>query len=168
MDYLFFTAGPRGHVAAPAPGFRVEVWRPSPLRPLRRGLPPIPFAWWSLCDLAGVFPPGDYRVVLLHGEGGQVHRTCLLPAHDRFPFMAPGDVQAAAIWTRPDLRGRGVAGAGLAAALALVPDRRIWYMVREDNLPSIRLAGKAGFAFHARGRRVRGCLPGFLLPYELL
>jgi len=168
MDYLFFTTGPRGDVAAPAPGFRVEAWRPSPLRPLRRGLPAIPFAWWSLCDLAGLFAPGDYRVVLLHGKEGPVHRTCLLPAHYRFPFMAPGDVQAAAIWTRPDLRGRGVASAGLAAAMALVPDRRVWYMVREDNAASIRLAGKVGFTLHGRGRRMPGWLPGFLRPFQLL
>ncbi|BDU75134.1 GNAT family N-acetyltransferase [Mesoterricola sediminis] len=167
MDYLFYLREGPGAAPGPETGLEVEVWRPTLLRPLRAGLPLLPFAAWSAFHFARVFATRDYRVLLLAGPEGPVHRTCLLPAHFRFPFMVPGDLQAAALWTRGDLRGRGIALAGLRAALATVGEHRVWYMVREDNLPSIRLAEKAGFAFHARGGRRRGALAGLLDRFEL-
>lgn len=167
MDYLFFLREGAGDGPGPGAGLGVEVWRPTLFRPLRAGLPLVPFAAWSAFHFGRVFSTRDYRIVLLAGPEGPVHRTCLLPAHFRFPFMAPGDLQAAALWTREDLRGRGIALAGLRAALATTGGGRVWYMVREDNLPSIRLAEKAGFRFHARGGRRKGAVAGLLDRFEL-
>lgn len=154
MAFLFFLSGSTGQDPGPLPaGLRVVVWRPSLLRPLGTGVPAMPFAVWGVYHLLGRFGSPDYQVLSLWAEDGVVNRSCLLPAHAKFPFMAREDLQAAGLWTRPDQRGRGVALAGLQTLLARVPDRRIWYMVHEDNAASIRLAEKAGFHFHARGRK---------------
>jgi RimJ/RimL family protein N-acetyltransferase len=141
---------------APAPlppGFTLELWRPGRLRLRPRGLPALPFLVWGWWHALRVFRSRDYAIVLIFEGEALVHRTCLLPAHFRFPFMGPGDLQTAGIWTHPDRRG---AGLGLVALREILrrcedPSRTLWYMVREDNLPSIRLAEKAGFHRWGRG-----------------
>jgi ribosomal protein S18 acetylase RimI-like enzyme len=69
--------------------------------------------------------------------------------------MRPGDLQAAAIWTHPEFRGLGLGRRALEQALGLWrrPDRLMWYMVRQDNAASIRLAEKAGFRLAGRGEK---------------
>ncbi|MDR3670101.1 MAG: GNAT family N-acetyltransferase [Holophaga sp.] len=169
MPFLFFKkimSGDPGPASLPA-GFTLEVWRPGRLR-LRlrpRGFPALPFLVWGCWHFLRVFRSRDYAIVLIYQGEALVHRTCLLPAHFRFPFMRPGELQAAGIWTRPDRRGLGL---GLVALGEL--SRRIrgtlWYMVREDNLPSIRLAEKAGFLRWGRGLK-RVSLGGPLGCYEI-
>jgi RimJ/RimL family protein N-acetyltransferase len=117
-----------------------------------------------------LFRSRDYAIVLIHEGDTLVHRTCLLPAHFRFPFMKPGELQTAGIWTRPDKRGLGL---GLMAMRAVFqrledPGRTLWYMVREDNHASIRLAEKAGFRLWGRGgKRVSPGL-GLLGKYHII
>ena len=156
--YLFFhkPLDPPGIAAAPvlevAPGCTLDLWRPrGSLRP--PGFPARPFLAWGLFHHLHLFASPDYRILAVRAEGALVHRTCLLPAHFRFPFMCPGDLQAAALWTRPDCRGLGLGQRVLERALSLCrrPDRMMWYMVREDNAASIRLAEKAGFRLAGRG-----------------
>lgn len=139
----------------------LEVWRPGPARPGPGGMwpdgfPPRPFLYWALFHHLRLFATRDYRILVLRAGGLPVHRTCLLPAHFRFPFMRPGDIQAAALWTRPDHRGRGLGRFALHAASLLWdrPDRRMWYMVREGNAASIRLAEQSGFRFAGRGGKL--------------
>jgi GNAT superfamily N-acetyltransferase len=157
--FLFFHTplDPGSPTGSPAPrdlpGFTFEAWRPG-LRQLRpAGFPAQPFLAWGLFHHLRLFASRDYRILALRAGGALVHRTCLLPAHFRFPFMRPGDLQAAAIWTRPDCRGLGLGQLMLERALELSrrPGRLMWYMVREDNPASIRLAEKAGFLLAGRG-----------------
>jgi RimJ/RimL family protein N-acetyltransferase len=100
-----------------------------------------------------VFATRDYAILLIFQGERVVHRTCLLPAHFRFPFMGPGDLQAAGIWTAPEHRGTGLGQVALEAILQRLEDpaRTLWYMVRADNHASIRLAQKAGFQLWGRG-----------------
>jgi GNAT superfamily N-acetyltransferase len=137
------------------PGLALEVWRPTLGRPVRLGLPLVPFGVWSLYHFLGVFATRDYFLVLIRHRARLVHRTCVFPAHYRFPFMAAQDLQAGGIWTAPPWRGRGL---GLAALREVFgrPEcrgRTLWYMVREDNPASIRLAEKAGLLRWGRGGR---------------
>jgi RimJ/RimL family protein N-acetyltransferase len=126
---------------------RVEVWRPTIRHPVHRCLTAFPFLAWSLFHFARVFASRDYAIVLLFQGKLLVHRTCLVPAHFRFPFMAAPDLQAAGIWTDPALRGRGLALLAMAEGLGRMgnPDRTLWYLTRVENAPSIRVAEKAGF-----------------------
>jgi RimJ/RimL family protein N-acetyltransferase len=162
MAYLFFKRPLTPPEKAPAlpPGLEFRLWRPAPFRLLPPQLPWRPFLLWSLFHHLGLFATGEYALALVFQGGRLVHRTCLLPAHFRCPFMGPRDLQAAAIWTHPDLRGRGVGPAALRSLLEPLadPDRSLWYMAREENGPSIRLARKAGFQLQGRG----GAMPGGL------
>jgi len=155
MRYLFFNRAlcPDPVPAALPPGLTLACWRPGPLRLRPPGFPARPFLVWGLWHALGVFRSRDYAIVQIFDGDAPVHRTCLLPAHFRFPFMAPGDLQAAGIWTRPDLRGRGLGLAALREVLRRCqdPGRTLWYLAREQNQPSIRLAAKAGFRLWGRG-----------------
>ena len=162
MRFLFFrkSLSPPAPAEAPPPGLTVEFWRPGPWRLRPPGAPATPFLAWGLFHLLRVFASREYAQVLIYEQGRLVHRTCLLPAHYRFPFMAPGDLQTAGIGTHPDRRG---AGRGLIALHEVFrrhqhPQRVLWYMVREDNLASIRLAEKGGF--HLCGHGLKTALLG--------
>ena len=156
--YLFFKAHALP-AAAPelAPELRMELWRPTLRQPLRWELLALPFLAWSLFHFLGVFAGRDYFLLLIFQGTKLVHRTCVLPSHFKFPFMAARDLQAAGLWTHPSLRGRGLGWIAIQEVMRLVgaPDRTLWYMVREENAASIRLAEKAGFRLVARGRRRR-------------
>lgn len=168
MAYLFYKA----RITTPVPGpelpgdLDLEVWRPTLARPLRRGLPAAPFAAWSLYHFLGVFATRDYFVVLIRHRGRLVHRTGVFPAHARFPFMAPRDLQAGGLWTDPAWRGRGLGQVALAEVFRRpeCQGRTLWYMVREDNLASIRLAEKIGLLRWGRGGREG---PGLLARYRI-
>jgi RimJ/RimL family protein N-acetyltransferase len=158
IPFLFFrktiTLGPEQ--APLPPGYTLSFWRPGRFRIRPEGFPAMPFLVWGWCHALGVFATRDYGIMLIFRRGRLVHRTCLLPAHFRFPFMGPGDLQAAGIWTHPDHRGTGL---GLVALRAVFHQlhgsgRTVWYMVREDNNASIRLAEKAGFQPWGRGRKL--------------
>ena len=157
LSYLFFKAPgerPKARMNLEA-GLRLEFWRPTLRQPLRRELPVLPFLAWSLFHFLGVFAGRGYALLLIFRGGALVHRTCLLPAHFKFPFMARADLQIAGLWTHPALRGRGLGEFAIQEALRRVgaPGRTLWYMVRMDNAASIRLAQKAGFQLAALGRR---------------
>ena len=158
MTYLFFK---RMMVRDPGPaqlppGFTLVVWRPGWFRLRPGGFPLRPFSAWGWCHALRVFRSRDYAIVLIFDGNTLVHRTCLLPAHFRFPFMRAGELQAAGIWTHPERRGAGLALLALRAVLDRLedPGRTLWYMVREDNHGSIRLARKAGFQVWGRGRKM--------------
>jgi RimJ/RimL family protein N-acetyltransferase len=157
LKYLYFLADAHARAVAPSldPEFRLEVWRPTLLRPLRLELLAVPFLAWSLFHFLGIFANRDYFLLLIFQGARLVHRTCVFPGHFRFPFMALRDLQTGGIWTHPLLRGRSLALIGLHEALKLAraPGRRIWYLVREENASSIRLAEKAGLHLHGQGER---------------
>lgn len=160
MTFLFYQNRSPGE---PAPGglpagLALEFWRPRWSRPLPAGFGPLPFLGHSLLHFLRIFRSPDFAIVIIREGDAEVHHTCLFPAYFRFPFMAPGDLQAAGIWTRPDHRGRGLGGLALQEAFRRHPGRTFWYMVRRDNQPSIRLAEKNGFQFAGRGDKFP--LPG--------
>jgi len=157
LSYLFYRRKltPLLNPPEPRPDLTVELWRPSLAQPLPPDLPVFPFGIWSLFHYFRVFATRDYAVLLIRQRGRLVNRACLFPAHFKFPFMRRGDLQVAGVWTEPSCRGEGL---GLLAVHELLlrcaqADRVLWYMVREKNLPSIRLAEKAQFTFWGYGER---------------
>lgn len=137
-------------------GYWTQLWRPS----MTRVIPPslgLKFSVWWLFHYSGVFRNRDYSVVLI-GEGDKVvHRSCVVPAYFRWPFMKANDCQISSTWTHPDYRGQGLATSGLTRAMALCgkPDRRFWYVCRQANHASIAVCKKAGFTYVGRARRTR-------------
>ena len=136
----------------------VEIWRPE-LQPLP---PPCALGLgarmvWPAFHFLGIFRNRDLAMVRLEQETRCVHRTILFPPFFRFPFMQRSDLQCGDIWTDPAERHRGLAAAGVTAALhhAWQPGRKIWYLTEAANEPSLRLAERAGFQPVGHGRRTR-------------
>ena len=134
--------------------YRVVLWRPSVLSPRpaddrRRVL----LAWWVFHQLH-VFANREYAQLLIYSGAELVHRSAIFPRWARFPFMGPSDLQIGDTWTRPDQRGRGLAVQAIRWTLEHLarPGRTIWYIVEENNPPSIRAAERGGL------RRAGRCL----------
>lgn len=133
----------------------VEVWEPSWRKLLPPRSPRYPFlAFWMFHQLR-VFKNRDYRVLFIQEDDRVVQRCCILPAFFRYPFMRSGDLNIST-WTHPDYRRRGLASRTLRKAIkcSSQPFRRIWYITREANAASIRLAEGCEFIFFGTGKRV--------------
>lgn len=134
----------------------VRVWQPSITRVIPPGLDLKYSLWWAFHH-ARVFRNRDYAVLLI-GEGDiVVHRSCIVPAYYRWPFMKDNDCQISNTWTHPDYRGRGLATIGLMRAVAACqrPGRSFWYVSREANLSSVSVCTRAGFTLVGHARRTR-------------
>lgn len=69
--------------------------------------------------------------------------------------MSAADLQIGDTWTLPEMRGRGLAVHAVRFVLTQMqrPGRRFWYVVAEDNTPSIKVIEKCGFVLFGTGIR---------------
>lgn len=141
------------HSPSAAPGYSCIIWKPGLLRVRPKGLPLYPFFVWWIFHQLRLFANRDYAVVLIHYQNQLVHRSVITPRYFRFPFMRDGDLQIGDTWTDEAHRGRGLATMGLKSALAAAGNREYWYLVEEENFPSIRVAEKLGFRLAGVGTR---------------
>jgi RimJ/RimL family protein N-acetyltransferase len=148
---------------APAPAFALppghagRFWTPSVRQPVPPGLPAYPWAAWTAMHYLRAFHNRLYAIYLVSAAGRLVHRSCVLPAWYRLPFMAAQDVQIAATHTAPDARGQGLARAAVSAIVARfrAPGRTIWYFADADNHASLRVIEQCGFTYAGEGARTR-------------
>jgi RimJ/RimL family protein N-acetyltransferase len=158
MHYLFYVMDSQALEAAANavgdPG-NLEEWSPSLWKLLPPDAPFYPFCIWWVFHQLRIFKNRDYRVVFIREGDRVIHRTCLLPAFFRFPIMQPTDLNVAT-WTLAGHRRKGLATRTLQMAIERLsrPQRNIWYVTKETNLPSIRLAESMGFSLLGQGRRV--------------
>lgn len=141
-------------------GVTASTWRPA-----RDGLPPASLSslhnriWW-LFDRMGVFANRGCGVQMLHLGDRLVHTSLVTPRYFRFPEMGAKDLQIGATWTDPGFRGRGYG----KLAVKQIHDAwagefdRMWYLVEEDNTPSIRVIEACGYCLLGTGERK--ALPG--------
>lgn len=157
MEYLVF-ASDDAATAGDEVGSRywVQLWRPSITHVVPPSLGPKFCLWW-LFHCFGVFRNRDYAVLLIREGDLVVHRSCIVPAYFRWPFMKADDCQISSTWTHPDYRGQGLATAGLVRAMRVCsrPGRRFWYVSRAANSASISVCKKAGFSLVGEARRTR-------------
>jgi RimJ/RimL family protein N-acetyltransferase len=158
MSTFFFYQGTpetAGRRRCLAPEYELEIWRSSwsKLRPAK--LPIMPFSFWSLMSMFGLFANNCYAVLLIRRGSQLVHRSTITPRYFRFPFMEESDLQIGDTWTAQEDRGRGLAGAAIQEILRRDTDsnRTYWYIVEADNAASIRVIEKAGF--HRVGKGIR-------------
>lgn len=117
--------------------------------------------WYHPTELAhaGIlqnFVYAESAVHLFTTRGGSVQHRSVVHGRDfRFPFMSIEDVMVGAVWTAPQVRGKGLAGMMLSRIIQSTDCLgSFWYVTEASNLASIRVAEKAGFACVGRGLKV--------------
>jgi RimJ/RimL family protein N-acetyltransferase len=154
MRYAVFTLTTRdGSGVFLKPKYRFHIWRPT----LTHVIPPrmsIRRIDWWLFHYLRVFLNRDYAVLLIADGSRIVHRSCVIPASFRYPFMDAKDVQIGATWTDRAYRGQGLATTALRQAVSLTSrsNCRFWYIALEDNVASSAVCLKVGFALHGYAR----------------
>lgn len=152
------------------PGLHASFWRPR-----ADGLPPRALSawpntvWWAF-DRLGVFANRECGALLVHEGARLAHSALVTPRYFRFPQMAADDLQIGAVWTDPAMRGRGLAKAGikLIASHWAGAYRRLWYIVEEDNVASVKVIEACGFDLLGAGERLSPLGLGLLGRYQLL
>jgi RimJ/RimL family protein N-acetyltransferase len=135
---------------------RHEVWRPSLLEMKPNGLPMYPFIVWWVFHQFGIFSNKNYHIYLIYAnDGSLIHRSCVFPKYFRFPFMINEDLQIGDTYTEEGYRGRGLAKIVLQNIVSNHEkfNGRLWYVVEDDNLPSIKVVEKSGFERYGVGER---------------
>jgi RimJ/RimL family protein N-acetyltransferase len=146
--------------------FSLVLWKPSVSEIVPAGVAWLPFAVWWVMHYLHIFANRDYSLFLIYDSKTIVHRSVITPRYFRFPFMAREDLQIGDTWTMPEYRGKGLATFAIQKIVELhkKPGRRFWYVVEEDNIPSIRAVEKTGFVKYgvgARRKRMGMALFGF-------
>ena len=113
-------------------------------------------AWYSFYK-AGLFARDGLAVYAIHRGPRLLHRLLVTPRWYRFPFMAAEDLQLGMLWTDPEARGQGLARQAIAAVHHSLPQSvgALWYVVHEDNKPSIRLIERLGYRLAGYGVRTQ-------------
>lgn len=134
-----------------------SLWRPSWKRILPMGMSRLTYRAWWLFHHCHIFSNREYGILVIYCGQELVHYSGIFPSYSRFPFMEKNDLQIGDTWTHPSHRGRGLATFAIKITAALCGNsrRRIWYLVEEENHPSVRAVEKAGFTCIGRGRRTK-------------
>lgn len=131
------------------------LWNPTTLEIVPTGVALLPFGVWWIMHHLHLFVNQDYCLYLIYSGDNLVHRSVITPRYFRFPFMGKEDLQIGDTWTMPEYRGKGLASFAIQKIVELYkkPGRRFWYVVEEDNIPSIKAVEKAGFVKYGAGVR---------------
>lgn len=136
-------------------GISVSVWRPA-----KNGAPfgvahrAHHWVWW-LFDRFGVFANRNCGILYISDGEKVLHSSLVTPRYFRFPEMGSGDLQIGATWTDPSSRGLGYAKAAVSHIHRYWASEfeRMWYLVEEDNVASVRVIETSGYRLLGRGGR---------------
>ena len=161
MEYLFyrfdFNAGNQLKNISIDNKYSKVLWKPSFLKIFPAGFNWIPFAvWWAMHNFH-IFSNEDYGLYLVFDGDSLIHRSVITPRYFRFPFMGKEDLQIGDTWTMSEHRGKGLAGYAVQNIVKSLKKsgRKFWYVVDENNGPSIRAIEKTGFEKYAMGVRTK-------------
>ncbi len=159
MSIRFYVrTGPAPAMAADLPaGCELRIWRPASDGPPRPGPGALENLAWLAIHRLGLFASDDFEEITIWGAGRRLHRLVVTPRWQRFPFMAPGDLQVGALWTAAEARRSGLARAAIAEAHRrhAMAGRSIWCLTDEANAASVALAETCGYRLAGAGRRTR-------------
>jgi RimJ/RimL family protein N-acetyltransferase len=156
-DYLIFRVR-GGSLPMPQPktelnGLRFSIWEPNRFSLKPPGQAAYFVAWWGLHE-SRVFKNRNYSVLIVRDGDRVVHRTCVMPAWFRWPFMSPEDIQISDTWTDVDYRGRGIAAAAAGLVVARsAPEQYVWYSTQVSNEPSLAVCRSVGMDQVGRAMR---------------
>lgn len=135
--------------------FKAVLWNPAKFEIVPKRVALLPFGVWWVMHYLHLFSNQDYGLYLIYDGNNLIHRSVITPRYIRFPFMTREDLQIGDTWTMSDYRRNGLAHFAIQRIFELYKknNRRFWYVVEEDNKPSIRVAEKAGFKIDGAGYR---------------
>jgi RimJ/RimL family protein N-acetyltransferase len=168
--YRFDSDAPLPDLPPLPESYTFELVRPRLPRPVPAGLPALRFTAYAAFAALRIFRHRDYAVAIIRKDGQIVHNLVLTPPYWRFAFMSKNDIQIGAVNTLPSERGRSLAMHSVQRSIRELhaPGRRFWYIVEDDNKPSIRVAEKAGLVLHSRAVLTRPLGTTILGRYELV
>jgi RimJ/RimL family protein N-acetyltransferase len=173
MTHYFYTMCCDDPVISPShldSQYKSIFWRPSWTSVKPSGISGSRFIVWWLFHCLRVFANRDYGLFLVYCDKALIHRSCVFPRFFRFPFMKKKDLQIGDTWTSEQHRRRGIAKFAIEKILeeCRLPGRRFWYIVEEENVPSIKAVEKVGFTRAGTGDRVNRFGLRILGKYEIL
>ena len=125
--------------------FLIFEWKASFMKFRPEG---IKFSWlWVLYYFWFLFDKNYEGLLLFDINKKLVHSLFLIPNYFRFPFMEKNSLQVSNVWTSKECRNTGVATAALKFIIKKKNSKKIWFLCREDNLASARIAEKAGLTY---------------------
>lgn len=136
--------------------FKFEIWKPSLFSIYPKGCIAFTLKIWWLMHHLHIFTNRNYGLFIVRDSNDNlIHRSVITPRYFRFPFMGKKDLQIGDTWTMPEYRGKGLASFAIQEIVKLhkKPGHRFWYVVEEDNIPSIKTVEKAGFVKYGAGVR---------------
>lgn len=154
--YIFYRATQPSRSVTPPQGYQCELWTPSLLNPLPKGLTMGRgrFLFRTLMHVSRQFSNRDCGMLLLRrGDGAIAHYSAFAGGWFRWPFMAREDVQIGDTWTEDQDRRKGLALFALVTIIEKLrkPERTFWYFCTEDNVGSRRVAEQAGMEIAGSG-----------------
>lgn len=145
--------------------FTVETWRPA-----RDGFPKFgssiwpSIIWWAFHKI-GVFSNPNCGILMIKERNEVVHRSLVTPKWYRFPEMQDKDLQIGDTWTREDFRGQGLAKIAISAIHREWSGQyaKMWYLTDTNNIPSVKVIEKAGYALAGIGERTKSLKGQFII-----
>jgi RimJ/RimL family protein N-acetyltransferase len=127
--------------------YSIRFWKPSLNKIFPLGLSEKRFAFWWFMHQSRFFTNRDYSVLLIFQGNDLIHRSCVFPHYFRYPIMKDNDLQIGDTFTDQRYRGKGIATYAILNIIEFLKmnGRKFWYIVEENNKPSIRVIEKVGF-----------------------
>lgn len=160
MKYILYCLEAKGNVKPKLfipSEYSYKFWRPSILEITPPGAPLIPYAFWWLFHYLRLFTVPEYGMLIVYSNKKLIHCSVALPSCFRTPFIPKNDIQVSNTWTHPGYRNKGIATFACQQIIFLnnKPGRKFWYVSAEDNISSIKVAERCGFAKMAEGIRTK-------------
>lgn len=141
--------------------YRLLIWRPGLFKISPRGsnrrFRLICLVWW-LFHYFRIFSSSNYGIFVIYHNKTQemAHYSVVSPKYFRNPFMDKNDIQIGPIGTGENHRRKGLANFAIEKIIEFYKNEniRFWYLVREENEPSIKCIENFGFTKYGEGRKM--------------
>lgn len=145
-------------------GYTWKLWSPNTASIIPPTGKIYPFLIWYCFHILKIFKNNNYSILIIYFENKAVHRSCVFPGFFRFPFMLKPDLQIGDTWTDPEHGGKGLASFALSKIIEIFSkeERIFWYIVQDDNIPSIKVVEKNEFTLFGLGKKAKRICSSFL------
>lgn len=144
-------------------GLRANLWRPQGLNFIPLGVSGVGrmlALYYHLVNFYG----GTYMAITVTDETGElVHRSVVIRSDYRRSWLKGNSFEFTQIYSAPRWRSRGIATQVCIAILSMFPEAIFFWMCREENIASQKIANKLGFKLsgHCKAISINNIIIGF-------